>query len=63
MTRGRQLVKEYDQKMAETGDFALAAQANEALAKMAREETQKILNALVLTASESMKDGYDRADN
>ena len=63
MTRGRQIVREYDRKMAETGDFALAAQANEALCRMAREETQKILNALVLTASEAMKDGYDRADN
>ena len=63
MTRGRQIVREYDRKMAETGDFALAAQANEALCRMAREETQKILNTLVLTASEAMKDGYDRADN
>ena len=63
MTRGRQLVKEYDRRMAETGDFSLAAEANEALCRMAREETQKVLNALVLMASEEMKDGYDRADN
>ena len=63
MARGRQLVLQYDKRMAETGDFSLTAEANEALAQMAREETQKILNDLVLIASEKMKDGYDRADN
>ena len=63
MTRGRQLVLEYDRKIAETGDLSLAARANDALCKMAREETQKALNALTLIASEEMKDGYDRADN
>ena len=61
--RGRQLVMAYDGKMAASGDFSLAAEANEALAKMARQETTKILDQLVLIASEAMKDGYDRADN
>ena len=37
--------------------------ANDALAKMARKETDKALNAITLIASEGMKDGYDRADN
>ena len=60
---GRALVREYDKRMAETGDFALAQEANEAICKMAREETQKALNGLVLMASEGMKNGYDRADN
>ena len=63
MTRGRQLVLEYDKKMADSGDFSLTAEANDALAKMAKEETGKILNQLTLIASEQMKDGYDRADN
>ena len=63
MTRGRQLVLEYDKKMADSGDFSLTAEANDALAKMAKEETAKILNQLTLIASEQMKDGYDRADN
>ena len=62
-TRGRQLVREYDRKMTESGDFTLTREANEALAGMARQETQKALNALVLIASEKMKNGYDRADN
>ena len=60
---GRQLVREYDRKMTESGDFSLTAEANEALAKMAREETVKALNEIVQIASERMKDGYDRADN
>ena len=62
-TRGRQLVREYDRKMTESGDFTLTREANEALSKMARQETTKALNALVLIASEKMKNGYDRADN
>ncbi len=63
ITRGRQLVREYDKKMADTGDFSLTLEANEALAKMARKETAKAINEMVRIASESMKDGYDRADN
>ena len=62
-TRGRQLVREYDRRMTDSGDFTLTAEANEALAKMARQETAKALNGLVLIASEQMKNGYDRADN
>ena len=63
ITRGRQIVLDYDRRMAETGDFSLTAEANDALCKMARQETQKALNQLVLIASEKMKNGYDRADN
>ena len=62
-TRGRQLVREYDRRMAETGDFSLTAEANEALAKMARRETTAALGNILQVASERMKDGYDRADN
>jgi hypothetical protein len=49
--------------MTDSGDFSLTLEANEALAKMAREETVKILNEVVRIASEGMKNGYDRADN
>ncbi|MCR4935199.1 MAG: C69 family dipeptidase [Oscillospiraceae bacterium] len=63
ITKGRQIVGEYDRKMAETGDFSLTSEANDALSKMARKETTKALNQLTLIASEEMKDGYDRADN
>ena len=62
-SRGRQIVLEYDRKIAETGDLRLASEANGKLAEMAKEETTKALNGLVLTASERMKNGYNLADN
>ena len=58
-----QLIREYDKKMAASGDFALAVEANEALAAMARKQTVSILNDMVLMASQEMKNGYDRTDN
>ena len=61
--RGRQIVLEYDRKIAETGNLRLAEEANEKLCKMAREETTKALNSIVQTASEKMRNGYNLADN
>ena len=61
--RGRQLVREYDAKMLESGDFSLCAEANEKLAAMAKEQTDEALGKLLAVASEKMKNGYDRADN
>ena len=63
LTRGRQHVRENDQRIAETGDLALAAEANEKLAAMAREETGKALNKVLHEASVRMKNGYNLADN
>ena len=62
MIRGRQLLREYDEKMLETGDFRLAAEANEKLAAMAKEQSFKALYKVLRNASESMKNGYNRAD-
>ncbi len=61
--RGRQLILEYDRKIAEAGDLRLAEEANEKLCAMAKEETTKALNNVLLTASEKMKNGYNLADN
>ena len=61
--RGRQLILEYDRKIAETGDPRLAQEANGKLCEMAKEETAKALNRILLTASEKMKNGYNLADN
>ena len=61
--RGRQLIREYDRKMAEKGDFSLAEEANEKLCSMARKETTAVLNKVLLTASEKMKNGFNLADN
>ena len=63
VTRGRQIILEYDRKIAETGDLKLAEEANEKLCAMAKEETTKALNSVLQTASEKMKNGYNLADN
>ena len=46
-----------------TGDYSLTAEANGKLCAMAKELTTSTLNKVLLTASEKMKNGYDRADN
>ena len=61
--RGRQLIIEYDGKIAETGDLRLAEEANGKLCAMAKEETVRALNNVLRTASEKMKNGYNLADN
>ena len=63
MTNGRRIVLEYDRKMAETGDFSLASEANEKLCAMAKEQTTDTLNKVLLESSAHMKNGYNRADN
>ena len=63
MTKGRQLLREYDKKMIDSGDFRLSLEANKALAKMAKEQSTHVLNKLLRISSESMKNGYNRADN
>lgn len=63
ITKGRTLVREYDKKMIDSGDFLLTAEANEALASMAKEQTTSTLNKVLRDASIHMKNGYNRADN
>ena len=63
MTKARILIREYDRKMTESGDFSLTEEANEKLSAMAKEETISTLNKVLLTASEKMKNGYNLADN
>ena len=59
----RAIIFEYDAKMTESGDFALIAEANRKLCEAAKKETVSTLNAVLLQASEHMKNGYNRADN
>ncbi|MBR5426983.1 MAG: C69 family dipeptidase [Clostridia bacterium] len=63
LTEGRRIVLEYDKKMAASGDFSLTAEANEKLCKMAREKTTDTLNKVLRISSESMKNGFNLADN
>ena len=57
------LIREYDQKMIESGNFSLAEEANRKLCEMAREETTNTLNKVLEEASLHMKNQYNRADN
>ena len=62
-TRGRKLIREYDAKIAESGNADLAEEANRKLCAMAKEETTAALNKILRTASERMRNGYNLADN
>ncbi|MBR3126587.1 MAG: dipeptidase, partial [Mogibacterium sp.] len=61
--RSRQLILEYDKKMAETGDFSLAAEANKKICTMAKEETDKALGCILDTSSVRMKNNSKLSDN
>ena len=63
MTRGRRMVREYDEMIAERGDPSLAVEANEKLAAMAKEESTDTLGKVLYESSLHMKNGYNRADN
>ena len=63
ITRGRQLLGEYDQKMASSGDFSLTEEANDKLCAMAKECSDDVLGNVLREASLLMKNGYSRADN
>ena len=62
-TKGRQLIREYDGKIGESGRAVLAEEANRKLCEMAREETNAALNQVLRTASERMRNGFNLADN
>ena len=62
-TKGRQIIREYDQKMTESGDYTLTAEANEKICKMAKEQTTKTLGKVLHDASMHMKNGFNRADH
>lgn len=62
-SKGRRIVHEYDEKMIKSRRYSLCAEANEKLAKMAKQETTDALTKIMLEASKGMKDGYSRADN
>ena len=63
ITRGRQIVRGYDRRIAVGEDASILEQANEELAKMAKEQSTEALNKVLLEVSTHMKNGYNRADN
>lgn len=63
LTKGRQLLLEYDKKITQTKDLSLLEEANEKLSKMAKEETTYTLNKVLHEASIKMKNGFKLSDN
>ena len=61
--RGLQIIREYDTRMKESGDFSLAEEANKKLCAMAKEETDTALSRVLDTSSKHMKNGFNLADN
>lgn len=61
--RCRQVIIEYDKKMAETGDFSLAAEANKKICDIAKEETTRALGKILQTSTVRMKNNSRLADN
>jgi dipeptidase len=57
------LLNEYDAKMEDSGDLSLLEEANKKICGMAKEESTKAINQLMLIASQHMKNGFSRADN
>ena len=62
-TKSRQIVNEYDKKIAETKDMSLADEANEKICKTARKLTTETLNIVLHVVSTRMKNGYKLSDN
>ena len=58
-----QILKEFDKKYIDTKNINVLSEANNQIAKMAKEETSKTLNNVLYDASLHMKNGYSRSDN
>jgi dipeptidase len=63
MTKCRQIIREYDRKMEETGDFSLTEEANEKICAAVKDLTGDTLNKITKEASARMKNEYNLADN
>ena len=62
LTEGRRIVREYDRRIAETGDAALAEKANRELCGMAKKQSTETLGKVLHESSVHMKNGYSLAD-
>ncbi len=61
--KSRELLNEYDAKIAAGGDAGLLKEANKKITDMVKKESDKALGALLGNASEHMKIRYHRGDN
>ena len=61
--RLNEIIKEYDKRMEETGDWTLAAEADKKICSMAKEQAVNTLNKVLKTSSIDMKNGFNLQDN
>lgn len=61
--KGQQILVETDSKMLGKEDLQLLEKANDKIAKMLKEESDKTLGNVLDTVSQNMKTRYNRADN
>jgi dipeptidase len=59
----RTIMRQYEKKMIESGDFTELEAANEAICKKVDELTKKTLNQLTLEASKHMRNGFKLSDH
>ena len=59
----RRIIREYDRKMSENGNYSLMEKANEEIAKVTKELTIDTLNKVLQETSTHMKNGYKLSDN
>lgn len=62
-TEARRIMREYEKKMTESGDFTQLEEVNEAICARIKELTADTLNKVLFEASTHMKNGYNRGDN
>ena len=63
VTKGRQIIRDYDARIAAGENVAILNTANEELCRMAREQSTDTLNKVLHEVSTHMKNGFNRADN
>ena len=56
-------IREYDQKMAESNDYTLTAEANKKICAAVKEEAGEALSKVLKTSSAEMKNGFNMKDN
>ncbi len=61
--KARRTIHEYDEKMAASGDYALAAEANKKICAMVKKKASKTMAKVLKISSVDMKNGYDLKDN
>ena len=63
MNRGQQFLYEYDEKIRQGAPVEILEEANQKIADMVREESDKALGEILKNASEHMRIRYHRGDN